>query len=61
MNDTFVCQKCGYLCTIDGEYPKFDAWCDTCKNYAEGFDCLEYAAEHLGNKIDYIYDMMKNK
>lgn len=55
------CKKCGELCVIEGEYPKFHAWCDTCGDYAKGFDCLDHAADWMGSKIDEVYDRMKDE
>ena len=40
------------MCTIDGDYPKFHAWCETCSDYAKGFDPFEHAADFMGSKID---------
>jgi len=55
------CTKCGEICPIDGEYPKFFAWCNTCGTYAEGFDIMDYAADYMASQIDYAYDMMKDR
>jgi hypothetical protein len=44
---------------IDGDYPKFFCYCDTCHNYAEGFDATEYAADYMGAQMDYAVDMME--
>ena len=49
-----ICTKWKESCIIDGEYPKFFAWCETCADYAEGFDCLEYSADWMGDKIDEV-------
>ncbi len=46
------CNKCGDICEVDGDYPKYFAWCDTCSDYAGGFDCDEYAADVLAGAID---------
>lgn len=48
--DEFKCQKCGNLARIEGDYPKYYAWCYHCNDYAEGFDPQEHA-------IDKIYDL----
>ena len=37
------CAKCGTDCVIDGDFPKFFAWCEECSDYAEGFDGDAYA------------------
>lgn len=52
MNNVFQCQRCGYDCQVEGEYPRFDCYCDACKKPAEGFDVLEYAAEWYAHQID---------
>lgn len=46
------CNRCGNICEVDGDYPKYFAWCDTCSDYAEGFDGDEYAADVLAGTID---------
>jgi len=46
------CKKCREICAVEGDYPKFHAWCDTCKDYAKGFDVFEYAADVMGSRID---------
>ena len=51
MNDTVICKKCGGICTIDGDFPKFYAWCDTCNDYAD-YDMGEYAADYLATIAD---------
>lgn len=55
------CKKCNNTCTIDGDYPKYFAWCDTCRDYADGFDAHEHAADVMGNLIDSTYDRMKDE
>jgi hypothetical protein len=48
----FECGKCGTPCMVDGEFPKFFAWCDTCDDYAAGFGADElnqYAANRVDN------------
>ncbi len=47
-----VCAKCDTDCQVDGEYPKFFAWCWECNDYAEGFDVCDYGADWMGNAID---------
>lgn len=51
-HETWECLKCCKTCLIDGEYPKFFAWCDTCGDYAKGFDVFEYGREYTANTID---------
>jgi len=58
MNEA-TCTKCKTQCRVDGEYPKFFAWCNTCNDYSEGFDPFEYAAEHRADLIDRTYDAIK--
>jgi hypothetical protein len=48
------------MCDIDGDYPKFFAWCEFCETYAGGFNADEYAAELTANKTDEVYDRVKN-
>ena len=55
-----TCDKCKSICTIDGDPPKFFAWCDVCNDYAEGFDPLEYASEREASLVDYIYDKIRD-
>ena len=40
-----ICAKCGDICVVDGDFPKYFAWCDTCHDYAAGFDDGEFAGE----------------
>jgi hypothetical protein len=61
MKDEVQCKKCGDICIIDGEFPKFFAWCDTCHDYADGFDASDYAADYMGGLIDDAYDRMKDE
>lgn len=46
------CERCGTECIIDGDYPRFDCYCDTCKKEAGGFDVLEYAANWYAEQLD---------
>jgi hypothetical protein len=55
-----LCCKCGLLCHIDGEYPKFIVWCDECNNYAD-IDLEELQEDYLGNRIDHAYEQCKEK
>jgi len=50
--DTVICKCCEEECQVDGEYPKFFSWCDTCDTEPEGFDCLSYAADWMGYATD---------
>lgn len=54
-NAEIKCSQCGEMCVIEGECPKFYAWCDTCNDYAD-FDIQEYTADYIGGLIDYTYD-----
>ena len=60
MKTEIECGKCETLCFIDGDYPKFFAYCDTCRDYAEGFDATEYATDYISSKIDEVHDRMKD-
>ncbi len=55
MNE-IVCGKCDCICCIDGEYPRFFAWCEECQDYAEGFDACDHAAEWMAGQIDAAMD-----
>ena len=57
MMDTFICQKCGDECVVDGEYPKFIIWCDTCNDYAKGEE--SYAVDYKSDLIDQTYDRLR--
>ena len=59
--ENFICKKCKSECNVDGEYPKFFCWCDTCETYAKGFDVLKYSADYISGLTDYIYDKMKDE
>lgn len=50
--EEFTCTKCGSDCGIDGEYPKYFAWCDECGDYDKGFNCEEHAADVMSARID---------
>jgi hypothetical protein len=50
--DYFFCEKCGDACKVDGNFPKYFCWCDTCNDYARGFEEKEYAADEIGRRID---------
>ncbi|MBA7470156.1 hypothetical protein ES707_05434 [subsurface metagenome] len=55
MNDTVICSKCGELCCVDGEFPKFFAWCDMCNDYAS-CDMGEYTENWLATKTDEAHE-----
>jgi len=44
-----TCKKCREEIPVDGEYPKFFAWCFTCDDYAD-FDLEDY----IGGLIDQV-------
>ena len=48
----FECKKCGCICCVDGDCPKFYAWCDECGDYATGFDGNEYAVNYVADIAD---------
>ena len=56
MNDTVECKRCGSICQIDGEFPKFFAYCDNCQNYV---DVDDYTADYLASEIDRAYEKSK--
>jgi len=58
MNDAVECTKCGTICQVDGEFPKFDAWCDVCHDYAT-CDMSEYTTDWFASKIDEAYERRK--
>lgn len=56
MTDTIICKKCGEECDIDGEFPKFCAWCETCNDYAEGDGVKDYTEDWFASKIDALHE-----
>lgn len=60
MDDLIECRKCGELCQVDGEFPKFVAWCDTCNDYAD-YDMSEYAADYLATKVDAAHERQREE
>ena len=52
MNTEIECSRCGEICAVDGEFPRFFAWCETCHDYAGGFDDVEYAQEFAADIAD---------
>lgn len=61
MSTEVLCAKCGDICVVAGEHPKFFAWCDTCHDYAKGFNDVEYAADELGARIDEAERRLENR
>lgn len=55
------CARCGSVCCVDGDFPKFFAWCDTCDDYADGFDCLDYAQDVYAGMIDAAHDRARDR
>ena len=49
MGKRFVSCQCGEPCQVDGEYPKFFAYCDVC---GSDIDCAQYAIDYISSKID---------
>ena len=43
------CSRCGEICVVDGDFPRYFAWCETCKDYAGGFDDHAYAQEVMAS------------
>lgn len=60
MENTILCTKCDTICQIDGEFPKFFAWCDVCNDYAT-CDIDGYTADYLATKIDEAREQNKYK
>ena len=58
MTDCVECRRCGELCYVDGEFPKFFAWCEKCKDYAD-YDMSKYTADWLASATDKEYDRRK--
>lgn len=58
--DEITCKKCGEEVVVDGEYPKFIAWCDTCNDYAD-CDMHNYTADWMGTRIDEAYDRVRDE
>ena len=48
---TIICKTCGDECQVDGEFPKFFAFCDTCGGYAD-YDMNDYTIEYMANKAE---------
>lgn len=46
---------------IEGEWPRFYAYCSECSRTIAGFDELEYAADYQSSLIDSVYDRMKEE
>ncbi len=61
MTHEFECQKCGEMCMVDGDPPKFLAWCCECDDYAKGFDDSDYAADYYASRIDDAMDRRKER
>ena len=55
---TVICKKCGEECVVDGECPKFFAFCDTCHDYAD-YNMDEFAIDHMAAKIENAELMME--
>ena len=51
MRRWITCKKCGTPCKVDGDYPKFFAFCDTCDDYAT-YDMDMYAADWMADEVD---------
>ena len=58
MKDIITCKKCGGLCDVDGEFPKFFAWCESCNDYAT-YNMDEYNADYYSRMIDNIHETKK--
>lgn len=56
MNDTIICKRCNEICQIDGEFPKFSAWCDNCRDYVNVED---YTVDYHTGLIDRAYERSK--
>lgn len=52
MKNEVECARCGTICQIDGEMPRYFAYCDGCQDYAGGFDSNEYAREVMADIAD---------
>ena len=46
------CGRCGDICSVEGEGYKWSAWCDTCDDYAAGFDGEEWFADRMAGIAD---------
>lgn len=51
--DTIICRKHNKECDVDGDYPKFFAFCEYCNDYAD-FDMIEYGVNWITNKHEGI-------
>jgi hypothetical protein len=52
--DQVTCSKCGSTCDIDGDPPKYFAFCDTCDDHAQGFDPFDYAVGLAATRVDAV-------
>ena len=53
------CKKCGSVCCVDGDPPRWWAWCDECDDYAEGFDGMEHEGDRMAALADVAKDRRK--
>ena len=53
MNDAVECKRCGGICMVDGEFPKFFAYCDNCQDYV---DVKDYTIDYHAGLIDRAYE-----
>ena len=51
-DDEVRCGKCGSICAIDGDGYKWFAFCDTCKDYADGFDGTAWFLDRAYGEAD---------
>lgn len=56
MNDAIECKRCGSICQVDGEFPKFFAWCDICEDYV---DVEDYTVDYFAAQIDKAHERSK--
>lgn len=52
VNTEVKCSRCGSICTVDGDMPRYFAWCEVCHDYVGGFDGDEYAREVMAGIAD---------
>ena len=59
----FTCKKCEEECEV--EFDRRDpndcvCYCETCNDYAEGFDSTQYASDYMADLADAIMDRFRD-
>jgi hypothetical protein len=56
MKDTFICKKCGTECDVVYDYGDTFCYCETCNDYADGFDVDEFEESLHVQMVNQNYD-----